>query len=74
MFDHIKCVKGWMIMACNVYALVYYKITTVAICDMQLEDIDVHDMLWRKFKEVMLKHGGIKPNLKGFMAKNAVEN
>ncbi len=41
---------------------------------MQLKDIDVQGMLWRKFKEAMLKHGGIKPNFKGFMAKNAEVN
>ncbi len=72
--DHVKCVESYMIMACNVYALVYYKITTIAICDMQLEDINVQGMLWRKFKEVILKHDGIKPNFKGFMPKNAKAN
>ncbi len=41
MFDHVKFVKGWMIMACNVY----YKIMTITICDMQLEDINVQNML-----------------------------
>lgn len=61
-------------MACNVYALVYYKIMTIAICDMKLKDINVQGMLWRKFKEVILKYGGIKPNFKGFMSKNAEAN
>ncbi len=42
---------------------------TIAICNMQLKDIDVQGMLWKKFKKAMLKHGDIKPNFKGFMAK-----
>jgi len=41
MFDHVKCVVGWTMMACHVYDPVYCKVMTIAICDMQFEDIKV---------------------------------
>jgi hypothetical protein len=32
MFDHVKCVDGWMTLTCHVYDPTYYKV--MAICDM----------------------------------------
>jgi hypothetical protein len=34
MFDHVKCVEGWMTLACHVYDSFYYKVMTIVICDM----------------------------------------
>jgi hypothetical protein len=34
MFDHVKCVDGWMTLICHVYNPTYYKVMTIAICDM----------------------------------------
>ncbi len=34
MFDHVKCVVGWTIMACHVYDPMYCKVLTISICDM----------------------------------------
>jgi hypothetical protein len=38
MFDHVKCVEGWMTFACHVYDYFYCKVMTIAICDMQFEN------------------------------------
>jgi hypothetical protein len=38
MFDHVKCVDGWTIVACHVYDPTYYKVMTIATCDIQFED------------------------------------
>ncbi len=40
MFDHVKCVQGGTTMACHVYDMVYYKVMTIAIYDMQFRDIE----------------------------------
>jgi hypothetical protein len=37
-FDHVKRVKNWTIMACHVYDSVYCRVMTIAVCDMQSED------------------------------------
>jgi hypothetical protein len=34
---------------------------TIAICDMQFEDINAQQIMWTKFNETMLKHGFPKP-------------
>jgi hypothetical protein len=34
MFDHVKCVQGWMVMACHVYDPIYCKVMTIMVCDM----------------------------------------
>jgi hypothetical protein len=34
MFNHVKCVQGWMTMACHVYDPIYYKIMFLAIYNM----------------------------------------
>ncbi len=39
--NHVKHLVGWTIMACHVYDLGYYKVMTIANCDMQFEDTKV---------------------------------
>jgi len=34
MFDHVKRVKEWTTMACHVYDSTYYRMMTIACCDM----------------------------------------
>jgi hypothetical protein len=38
MFDHVKQVQGWMTMASHVYDLVYCKVMTIVVHDMQFEN------------------------------------
>jgi hypothetical protein len=49
MFDHVKCVVGWTTMACHVYDLVYYKMLTIVVCDMQSKDTEVHYICGQSF-------------------------
>ncbi len=70
MFDHVKCVVGWTIMACHVYNHVYYKVMTITICDRYFEKIEVQPIMWTKLNEIMLKHGFPKLDFKGFMVDN----
>jgi hypothetical protein len=74
MFDHVKCVDGWTIMACHVYNLAYCKMMTIVICDMQFKDIEVQRIMWTKLNEMMLKHRFLKPNFKEFMVNSAQAN
>jgi hypothetical protein len=46
MFDHVKRVKKWTIMACHVYDSAYCHVMTIAICDMQSEDAAAQSVLW----------------------------
>jgi hypothetical protein len=39
MFDHVKRVKKWTTMACHVYDSTYCRIMTIAVCNMQSEDV-----------------------------------
>jgi hypothetical protein len=34
MFDHVKRIKKWTTMACHVYDSTYYRVMTIAVCDM----------------------------------------
>jgi hypothetical protein len=34
MFDHVKCVVGWITMVYHVYDLIYCKVMSIAICNM----------------------------------------
>jgi hypothetical protein len=38
MFDHVKQVAGWTMMAYHVYDPKYYKVMTIVIYDMQSKD------------------------------------
>jgi hypothetical protein len=46
MFDHIKCLKDWTTLACHVYDSKYYKVLTIACCDMQFEDGATQTLFW----------------------------
>jgi hypothetical protein len=34
MFNHVKRVKKWTTMACHIYDSTYYRVMTIAICNM----------------------------------------
>jgi hypothetical protein len=55
-------------MACHVYDSIYYKVMTIVICDMQLEDIEVQCIMWRKLNIVVEKKRLGTPVFKGFTA------
>jgi hypothetical protein len=40
MFDNVKQIIGWTTMAYHVYDLIYYKVMTIAICNMQSKNIE----------------------------------
>jgi hypothetical protein len=41
MFNLVKHVDSWTTMVHHVYDLVYSKVLTITVCDMQFEDIEV---------------------------------
>jgi hypothetical protein len=45
-------------------------VLTIAVYDMQFENIRVQWLMWTKLNEMMSKHRFPKPNFKGFMANN----
>jgi hypothetical protein len=45
MFDHVKRVKKWTTMACHVYDSTYYRVMTIAVCNMQSEDATAQSVL-----------------------------
>jgi hypothetical protein len=53
MFDHVKRVVRWTTMACHVYDLAHCKLITIAVCDMQFEDIKAQQVMWTKFNDTM---------------------
>jgi hypothetical protein len=71
MFDHVNHVEGWMTFAYYVYDSFYYKVTMIAICDMQFEDTKAQCVMWWKLNKVMAKNGVANLNFKGFMVDNA---
>jgi hypothetical protein len=74
MFDHVKRVKEWTTMACHVYDAAYYKVMTIAVCDMQSEDTKVQCIMWRELNDLKAKNGVENTNFKGFMADSAHAN
>jgi hypothetical protein len=40
-------------MVCHVYIVVYCKVITIAVCDMQFKDTMVQCNMWRKLNELM---------------------
>jgi hypothetical protein len=74
MFNHVKRVQGWMTMACHMYDLIYCKVMTIMICDMQFEDMEVQCILWKKLNIVAERKRLGMPFFKGFMADNAQVN
>ncbi len=63
-----------MTLACHVYDYFYYKVMTIAICDMQFEDTWAQCVMWQNLNKVMANNGVPNPNFKGFMANNAHAN
>jgi hypothetical protein len=64
MFDHVKRVQNWTTMAYHVYNLVYRKVMTIVIYDMQLENNKAQFILWRQLNIVVLKKGLLIPILR----------
>ncbi len=69
-FYHCRRVSGWTTMACHVYDPNYAMVMIVAICDMQLEDVQSQVFMWK----VMKANGVHMPQFKGFMANNVQPN
>jgi hypothetical protein len=61
-------------MACHVYDSTYCRVMTIAICDMQSEDVAALSVVWKNLNALMAQHGVDKVNFKGFMADNAQTN
>jgi hypothetical protein len=58
MFNHYKHVEEWTSMACHVYDLIYFKVLTIAVCDMQVKDVKFQVLMWRALLRVMKTNGG----------------
>ena len=71
MFDHVKCVKEWTTMVCHVYDATYYKVISIAICNMQSTDTKVQYIIWRELNNLMAKNDVENTNFRGFMADSA---
>ncbi len=71
MFDCVKHVQDQMTLACHVYNLLYCKVMTITIYDMQLVDTKAQCVMWCKLNKVMLKKGVPNLNFKGSMANSA---
>jgi hypothetical protein len=71
MYDHVKRVKGWTTMACHVYDAKYCRVMTIAVCDMQSEDVAAQTVFWKNLNAVVARHGIPNPKFKGFMADSA---
>ena len=74
MFDHVKRVKHWTTMACHVYDSTYCRVMTIAICDMQSEDVAAQMILWKNLNVVIARHDVPSPKFKGFKADSAQAN
>jgi len=57
MFDHVKCVKDWTIMAWHVYDTGCRKVMTIVVCDMESEDIKVQGIMWRLLNDIIRRNG-----------------
>ena len=65
MFDHVKRVRIWTTMVCHVYDSRYYKVLTIACCDIQLEAGTTQTPFWGNLNVVIAENGVSKVNLKG---------
>jgi hypothetical protein len=74
MFDHVKRVKDWTTMGIHVYDPDYWKVMTIAVCDMQLEAADVQERVWLSLLNVLDKNGVTNVNFKGFMCDSTQAN
>ena len=71
MFDHVKRVKGWTTMACHMYDASYCHVMTIAVCDMQSEDVQTQLLFWKNLNAVASCYGVHNSKFKGFMADSA---
>jgi hypothetical protein len=74
MFDHVKRVKGWTLMAAHVYDPEFCQVQTICVCDMMSEDARSQEQMWRSLNSVMARHGISSLNFKGFMVDNTMAN
>lgn len=74
MFDHVKRLRDWSMMACHVYDNIHYKVLTITSCDMQSKDVHAQTLLWENLNAIMLENDVPKVNFKGFMLDNAQAN
>jgi hypothetical protein len=74
MFNHVKHVQGWTTMAYHAYDLVYCKVMTIAVCDMQSKVMEAQCILWRKLNAIVQNKGLGTPISKGFMMNGAQAN
>lgn len=74
MLNHVKRVHSSTTMACHVYNASYYRVMTIAACDMQSEDSVAETIVWRNLKAVMACHDVPNPKFKDYMANIAQAN
>lgn len=74
MFDHVKRVKALTTVACYLYDSTYCRVMTIAVCDMESEDIAAQMVLWKNLNAVIAGHGICDKNFKGFMVDNVQAN
>lgn len=63
-----------MTMASHVYDLVYYKVMTITIRDMQSKNKEAQCILWKKLNTIVEKKRWGMPIFKGFMVDGAQAN
>ncbi len=63
-----------MTLACHVYDSFYYKVMTIAICDMQSKDLEAQWVMWWNLNKVMVNNGVPNPNFKRFMVNSVQAN
>jgi hypothetical protein len=74
MFNHCKHVLGWSTMAWQVYDPNYVRVMTIAIYDMQLEDVESQVLMWRALMKLMKANGIHMPQFRGFIIDNVQVN
>jgi hypothetical protein len=72
--DHVKRIRSWTTMACHVHDSTHCCVMTIAVCDMQSEDVATQSVVWKNLNVLMAQHGVDKVNLKGFMADSTQAN
>ena len=61
-------------MVCHVYDSCYYKVLTIACCNIQSEDGAAQTLFWKKLNVVMTDNMVPNVNFKGFMADSTQAN
>lgn len=73
-FDHVKCTKVWTMQTCHVYGNKYWKVLTIACCDIQSKDGATQTLLWENLNLVMAENRVSRGNFKKIMMNNAQAN